>query len=95
MNETHWHIVAYVFLFHLPPLLMNTFKIVKPLENGYLVQECILTKQGENLVKDLTDKWMSQEWIASVLMPYDSVKKQQVKDSKLVSTVAQYFKKTI
>ena len=74
---------------------MNTFKIVKPLENGHLVQECILTKQGETLVKDLTDKWMSQEWTASVLMPYDSVKKQQVKDSKLVSTVAQYFKKSI
>lgn len=74
---------------------MNTFKIVKPLENGYLVQECILTKQGENLVKDLTEKGMSNEWIASVLLPYDSVKKQQVKDSKLVSTVAQYFKKSI
>ncbi len=74
---------------------MNTFKIVKPLENGYLVQECILTKQGQNLVKDLQDNGMSNEGIASVLLPYDSVKKQQVKDSKLVSTVAQYFKKTI
>ncbi len=83
------------FFILLSTTTMNTFKIVKPLENGYLVQECILTKQGQNLVKDLQDNWMSQEGIASVLLPYDSVKKQQVKDSKLVSTVAQYFKKTI
>ena len=74
---------------------MNTFKIVKPLENGYLVQECILTKAWQNLVKDLQDNGMSNEWIASVLMPYDSVKKQQIKEPKYVSTVAQYFKKTI
>ena len=83
------------FFILLPTTTMNTFKIIKPLENGYLVQECILTKAWQNLVKDLQDNWMSQEWIASVLLPYDSVKKQQVKDSKLVSTVAQYFKKTI
>ena len=83
------------FFILLPTTIMNTFKIVKPLENGYLVQECILTKAWQNLVKDLQDNGMSNEWIASVLLPYDSVKKQQVKDSKLVSTVAQYFKKTI
>ena len=83
------------FFIFLPTTTMNTFKIVKPLENGYLVQECILTKAWQNLVKDLQDNGMSNEGIASVLLPYDSVKKQQVKDSKLVSTVAQYFKKTI
>lgn len=83
------------FLSHLPLLQMNTFKIIKPLENGYLVQECILTKKGQNLVKDLQENWMSNEGIASVLMPYDAVKKQQVKDKELVSTVAQYFKKSI
>lgn len=73
----------------------TTFKIIKPLENGYLIQECILTKKGQNTVKDLQDNGMSNEWIASVLLPYDTVKKQQVKDKELVSTVAQYFRKTI
>ena len=83
------------FFIFLPTTTMNTFKIVKPLENGYLVQECILTKAWQNLVKDLADNGMSNEWIASMLLPYDSVKKQQVKDSKYVSAMAQYFKKTI
>lgn len=75
--------------------MSKTFKIVKPLENGYLVQELILTKQGENLVKDLTENGMSNDWIASVLLPYDTVKKVQTKDKNYVSTVAQYFKQSI
>lgn len=83
------------FIFSPKTTMSKTFKIVKPLENGYLVQELILTKQGENLVKDLTENGMSNDWIASVLLPYDTVKKVQTKDKNYVSTVAQYFKQSI
>ena len=62
---------------------MANFKIVKKLDNGFLIQECLLTKQWETLVKDLEKNWMSNEWIASVLMPYDSTKKTQEKDKNL------------
>lgn len=74
---------------------MANFKIVKKLDNGFLIQECLLTKQWETLVKDLEKNWMSNEWIASVLMPYDSTKKTQEKDKNLVSCVATYFKKSL
>jgi len=49
------------FIFSPKTTMSKTFKIVKPLENGYLVQELILTKQGENLVKDLTENGMSND----------------------------------
>ena len=70
---------------------MANFKIVKKLDNGFLIQECLLTKQWETLVKDLEKNWMSNEWIASVLMPYDSTKKTQEKNKNLVSCLAIYL----
>ena len=74
---------------------MKTFKIIKKLESWFLVQELILTKQGETLVEDLQKNGMSEEWIASILLPYDAIKKTQSKDKNLVSCLAQYYKKEI
>ncbi len=74
---------------------MKTFKIIKKLESWFLVQELILTKQGETLVEDLQKNGMSEEGIASILLPYDATKKTQSKDKNLVSCLAQYYKKDI
>ena len=74
---------------------MKTFKIIKKLESWFLVQELILTKQGETLVEDLQKNGMSEEGIASILLPYDAIKKTQSKDKNLVSCLAQYYKKEI
>lgn len=71
------------------------FKTVKKLDNGYLIQEMILTNEGQNLVENLNQAWLSQEWIASILTPYDTVKKTTTPDKKLVMNIAQYFKKEI
>jgi len=38
---------------------------------------------------------MSEEGIASILLPYDATKKTQSKDKNLVSCLAQYYKKDI
>ena len=73
----------------------TTKKFVKKLENWFLVQEMILTKEGQNLVKDLEANWLSDDWIQSILSPYDTVKKQNSIDKKYVSFVAQYFRKDI
>ena len=73
----------------------TTFKVVKSLDNWYLIQECILTQKGQALVKNLQANWMSEEWICSILLPYDTTKKTQVKDKELVSAMAQYFKKSL
>lgn len=75
--------------------MTTTKKFVKKLENGYLVQEMILTKEGQNLVKDLEENGLSDEGIQSILSPYDTVKKQNQIDKKYVSFVAQYFRKDI
>ena len=71
----------------------TTKKFVKKLENGYLIQELILTKEGQNLVKDLEANWLSDDGIQSILSPYDTVKKQNSIDKKYVSFMAQYFRK--
>lgn len=71
------------------------FKAVKKLDNGYLIQEMILTQAWVNLVNDLETSWLSQEWICSILTPYDTVKKTTITDKKYVSNIAQYFKKEI
>jgi len=73
----------------------KVFKVVKPLENGYLVQEMILTQAWVNLVNDLETAWLSQDGICSILTPYDTVKKQTTTDKKYVANMAQYFKKEI
>ena len=73
----------------------KVFKVVKPLENGYLIQEMILTQAWVNLVNDLESAWLSQDWICSILTPYDTVKKTTTTDKKYVANMAQYFKKTI
>ena len=75
--------------------MSTTKKFVKKLENGYLIQELVLTKEGQNLVKDLEDNWLSNEWIQSILSPYDTVKKQNSIDKKYVAFACQYFKKDI
>lgn len=70
-------------------------KFVKKLDNWFLIQEMVLTKQWETLVQDLEKSWVSDEWIASVLSPYDAVKKTNKIDTKLVSISCQYFKKDL
>lgn len=74
---------------------MSTKKFIKKLENGYLIQEMVLTNAGETLVKDLENNGVSDEWIQSILSPYDTVKKTNTIDKKLVSVSCQYFKKDI
>ena len=83
------------FILLLITTMHTTKKFVKKLENGYLIQELILTKEGQNLVKDLEANWLSDDWIQSILSPYDTVKKQNSIDKKYVSFVAQYFRKDI
>ena len=73
----------------------TTKKFVKKLENGYLIQELVLTKEGQALVKDLENNWLSNDWIQSILSPYDVVKKQNQIDKKYVSFSCQYFKKEV
>ena len=73
----------------------NTFKTIKKLENGFLIQELVLTKEWANLVADMEKAWLSQEWISSILTPYDTVKKQACIDKKYVAFSAQYFKKEL
>ncbi len=46
---------------------MSTKKFVKKLENWFLIQELVLTKQGETLVKDLESNGISDDWISSIL----------------------------
>lgn len=74
---------------------MSTKKFVKKLENWFLIQELVLTKQGETLVKDLESNGISDDWISSILMPYDTVKKTNTIDKKYVSISCQYFKKDL
>ncbi len=74
---------------------MSTKKFVKKLENWFLIQELVLTKQGETLVKDLENNWISDDGIASILIPYDTVKKTNTIDKKYVSISCQYFKKDL
>lgn len=73
----------------------STFKVVKKLENWYLIQELILTNEGSKLVEKLQAKNFSEEGIASILMPYDSTKKSQEVDRNYVEFSASYFKKTL
>ena len=87
--------MSYYFLFFTITTMATTRKFVKKLENGYLIQELVLTKEGQNLVKDLEANWVSNDWIQSILSPYDTVKKQNVVDKKLVSFSCQYFKKDV
>ena len=74
---------------------MSTKKFVKKLENWFLIQELVLTKQGETLVKDLESNGISDDWISSILMPYDTIKKTNTIDKKYVSISCQYFKKDL
>ena len=73
--------------------MIKTF--VKKLDNGYLVNELVLTSEWEKLVKNLENKWVSDEWIQSILLPYDAIKKTNEIDKKYVSVNCQYFKKTL
>ena len=86
-------LLVITFILLLITTMTTTKKFVKKLENGYLIQELVLTKDGQNLVKDLEANWVSNDWIQSILSPYDTVKKQNVVDKKLVSLSCQYFKK--
>ena len=70
-------------------------KFIKKLENGYLIQELVLTKQGETLVKDLENQWLSEDWISALLIPYDTVKKTNTIDKNYVKLSSQYFKKNV
>ena len=70
-------------------------KFIKKLENGYLIQELVLTKQGETLVKDLEKQWLSEDWISALLIPYDTVKKTNTIDKNYVKLSSQYFKKNV
>lgn len=72
-----------------------TKTFIKKLENGYLVNELVLTNEGEKLVKNLEGKWVSEEGIQAILLPYDAVKKTNEVDKKYVSINCQYFKKTL
>lgn len=70
-------------------------KFVKKLENWFLIQELVLTKQGETLVKDLENQWLSEDWISAILNPYDVVKKQNKIDKTYVKLSTQYFKQSL
>lgn len=73
----------------------TTFKVVKKLENGYLIQELILTNEWAKLVNKLQAKNFSDDGISAILMPYDSTKKAQEIDNNLVEFCASYFKKSL
>lgn len=70
-------------------------KFVKKLENWFLIQELVLTKQGETLVKDLENQWLSEDWISAILNPYDIIKKQNKIDKTYVKLSTQYFKQSL
>lgn len=70
-------------------------KFVKKLENWFLIQELVLTKQGETLVKDLENQGLSEDWISAILNPYDIVKKQNKIDKTYVKLSTQYFKQSL
>ena len=72
-----------------------TKTFVKKLDNGYLINELVLTNEWEKIVKNLENKGVSEEGIQAILLPYDPVNKTNEVDKKYVSVNCQYFKKTL
>lgn len=71
-------------------------KFISQIENGYVINECILTKEWAKLVEQLENNPdFSEDWIKGLLFPYDPKTRTNPKDDNLVVISSQYFKKNI
>lgn len=76
------------------------FKTVKAVDNGFVIEECIMTAKGAEMAyiaqhqQDPKDN-LSDEAVMSILAPYDSNQKTNIKDDDYTAIYTHYFRKTI